>query len=179
MRADLSYDTVAIIFHWAIAFLILVAFGLGLTVDDFPKTWSGAVVNVHALIGLSVLILSFARLGWRLFHIPPELPPSIGRITRRVSSVLHFALYCLMILVPLIGVPTLLFRGRGLDFGLFEIISPFGRTPEIYRPLTTLHEFAAYALIGLAAGHVLAAFYHQFVRRDGVLRRMLPILRGQ
>lgn len=178
MRADRRYDKGAIIFHWAIAFLIFVAFGLGLTVDDFPKTWSGAVVNAHALIGLSVLILSFARLGWRLFHIRPELPPGIDWITKRVSSVFHFVLYSLMILVPLIGIPTLLFRGRGLNFGLFEIASPFSRTPEIYRPLTTLHEFAGYALIGLAAGHVLAALYHQFVRRDGVMRHMLPILRG-
>jgi cytochrome b561 len=44
--------------------------------------------------------------------------------------------------------------------------------PEIFHPLTEVHELAAYALVGLALGHVLAALYHQFVRKDEIMRRM-------
>jgi cytochrome b561 len=75
--------------------------------------------------------------------------------------------------VPLIGIPVLLYRGLGLDFGLFQMPSLFARTPAIFRPLQEAHELAAYALIGLAAAHMLAALYHHFVRRDEVLLQML------
>jgi cytochrome b561 len=79
-----------------------------------------------------------------------------------------------MILVPVVGIPTLLFRGRGLDFGFAQIASPFERSKDIFGPLTQFHEFAAYALIALAAFHILAAVYHHRVLRDDTLRRISP-----
>lgn len=171
------YDTVAVVLHWTIAALIVVALALGLTVDNFPKTMTGAVINIHALMGLAVLVLSVVRLVWRSAHPAPELPQSLGPLFRKASQAAHIGLYFLMIAVPLIGVPTLLYRGRGLDLGVMQFASPFARTPEIYRPLTEAHEIAAFALIGLAVAHALAALYHQYVRHDDVLLRMLPALR--
>lgn len=168
------YDAIAITLHWSIALLILAGFGLGLTIDEFPKAWEGAVINSHALIGLAVLVLSVARLVWRLTHPAPELPSTMAPLERAAAKMIHLSLYVLMIVVPAIGVPTLLFRGRGLDFGLFHVASPFARTPEIFRPLTEAHEIASYALIALATAHALAALYHQFVRHDDLLGRMAP-----
>ncbi len=174
MKTQERYDAVAIALHWSIAFLIVAAFGLGLTVDEFPKAWVGAVINLHALTGLAVLVLSFIRLFWRLAHPAPELPLTMSALARSAAKIGHAGLYVLMIAVPIIGVPTLLYRGRGLDFGFFQIASPFARTPEIFRPLTEAHEIASYALIGLAAVHVLAALYHQHIRHDDLLARMSP-----
>ena len=167
------FDAMAIALHWSIAALIVIAFAIGLTVDDFPEGWKGAVINAHALIGLAVLALTALRLYWRLSHKPPPLPPEVGPLFRRMAALAHAGLYLLMAAVPLIGIPILLYRGRGLDFGLFQIASPFERTRAIFGPWTDIHELAAYALIGLAAGHALAALYHHFIRRDAVLLQML------
>lgn len=79
-----------------------------------------------------------------------------------------------MLVVPVIGIPTLFYRGRGIDLGLVTIASPFARTPGIFRPLTEVHELTAFALVGLAAGHIAAALYHQWVRKDQIMRRMSP-----
>jgi cytochrome b561 len=166
------YDAVAIFLHWGIAALIAAAFLLGLTVDDFPKAYQGAVINAHSLIGLAVVMLSLARVGWRLAHRPPPLPRASGPVLEIMSKLVHVLLYVLMIAVPIIGVPTLLYRGRGLDFGIFQMPPLMPRTPEIFRPLTEIHELAAYALILLAVGHILAALYHQLVLRDGLVQRM-------
>ena len=75
-----------------------------------------------------------ARLAWRLSHPPPELGAGSGRIIRLTSKAVHALLYALMVLVPLIGFPTLFYRGRGLDFGLVQIAPFLPRTPDIYRP---------------------------------------------
>ena len=166
------YDTVAIVLHWTIAVLIAVAFLLGLTVDTFPKAYEGAVVNTHVLIGLAVIILSLARVGWRLTHRSPALSRANGALVETASKLIHAFLYLLMIVVPLIGVPTLLYRGRGIDFGVFQMPPLMPRTPEIFHPLTEVHELTAYALVLLALGHILAALYHQFVLRDDLVRRM-------
>lgn len=168
------YDRVAIGLHWAIALLILAAFLLGLTVDDFPKSWEKAVVNIHVLLGLAVLALSVARLAWRLGHKPPPLLKSGGPLAETFAKLAHGLLYVLMLAVPVIGIPTLLYRGRGIDLGLFAVDPILPRTPEIFRPLTEIHELSAYALLLLAGGHALAALYHHWVLRDRTLARMLP-----
>jgi cytochrome b561 len=166
------YDAVAIVLHWGIAALIAIAFLLGLTVDDFPKAYEGAVVNAHSIIGLAVVMLSLVRVGWRFAHRPPPLPRATGPIVEITSKLVHALLYALMIAVPIIGIPTLLYRGRGINFGFFQVPSLMPRAPEIFRPLTELHELTAYALVLLAVGHVLAALYHQIVLRDGLVQRM-------
>lgn len=166
------YDAVAIVLHWSTAVLILLAFGLGLTVDDFPKAYGPFVVNAHALIGVAVLVLTLFRLAWRLGHRPPSLPVSSGLLTQKLSEAVHIALYLLMVAVPLIGLPTLFYRGKGLDFGLFAIPQFVPRVPELFHPLTEVHELGAYALALLAAGHALAAIHHHVVLRDGLILRM-------
>lgn len=172
------YDTAAIVLHWLIAALIVLAFGLGLTVDSFPKPMTGQIINLHALLGIAILLLTLARVGWRLSHRPPDLEATMSPLVRATTKAVHALLYALMILVPLIGFPTLFYRGRGLDFGILQVAPFLPRTPEIYRPLTELHEYAAFGLIGLAAGHVLAALYHHFVLKDDLIRRMAPAPRS-
>ena len=168
------YDRGAIFLHWAIALLIAAAFLLGLTVDDFPKAYKDAVVNAHSLLGLGVLLLTLVRIGWRFGHPPPPAPKSMHAGMVRLSKLTHGLLYLLMLAVPLIGLPTLFYRGRGLDFGLFQVPAFLARTPDIFRPLTEQHELAAYALVGLAAGHIAAALYHQWILRDALITRMMP-----
>jgi cytochrome b561 len=45
-------------------------------------------------------------------------------------------------------------------------------------PTFVAHFYIATLLVGLIVLHVLAAFYHQFVRKDGLLRRMFLGPRG-
>src|SRR4051812_33675058 len=109
--ANSRYDVVAIVLHWTIAFLIAAAFLLGITVDAFPKAWDGAVVNTHVLIGLSVLALTIVRIGWRISNNPPPLPNTDNMVVGKMSKLVHLLLYGLMLAVPAIGIPTLLYRG--------------------------------------------------------------------
>uniref|UniRef100_A0A9E7ZMY0 Cytochrome b n=1 Tax=Bosea sp. NBC_00436 TaxID=2969620 RepID=A0A9E7ZMY0_9HYPH len=172
--APAAYDAVSRSLHWSMAALIVVAFALGLTVDLFPKSWDHALVETHKVIGTAILLLLFARFGWRLTHRapPPEEGPALLALAARAG---HAALYLAMLIVPVLGLVYAVRRGQGLDFGLFALPPLQAAEPRaITRPIRTWHEWAAYALIALACLHAIAACWHHFIRKDGVLRRMLP-----
>ncbi|MCC0003230.1 MAG: cytochrome b [Methylobacteriaceae bacterium] len=168
------YDSVARSLHWASAIFILAAFVTGLTVDTPPKEWRPPYQNMHFLLGLTVLALASVRLGWRAGHAAPPPPAGSSALATLAIKLGHGALYLMMLAVPLIGFAPLFARGRGINFGLFQIASPIARTKEWIGPTTEIHEIAAFALIALAVGHVAAAIYHQAALKDGVLLRMMP-----
>lgn len=167
------YDSVARSLHWASALLIAAAFVMGLTIDVLPRDSRPPYLNLHVLVGLAVVVLALVRVGWRAGHAAPP-PANSGPLATLALKLGHGALYFLMFVVPLFGFAPLFARGRGINFGLFQIASPIERTKEWIGPTTEVHEIAAYALIALAVGHAAAAIYHQVALKDGVLLRMMP-----
>lgn len=172
-RPILHYDSVARGIHWLMAALIIGAFALGLLVDTFPSNWEDSVVNAHKLIGISILCLVILRLVWRSAHTPPAAEPT-GWLLERASSLSQVLLYCLMMAVPLIGIALAVWSGQGIDFGLFSLPPMMAENEAVAGQIGEIHELAAYILIGLAGLHALAALWHHFVRKDDVLKRMLP-----
>jgi cytochrome b561 len=168
------YNGVSIAMHWLTAALIVAAFVLALVLDDVEAPLKGTLVTVHKSLGLGVLALVVLRLVWRAVAPPPPLPATTSALVQKASGLGHIGLYVLMAVVPIVGILFVFYRGRGLDFGLFSIASPFAENRAIARPLKEIHELAAYALIGLAALHAAAALWHQYVWKDGLLDRMRP-----
>ncbi|WP_269715543.1 YceI family protein [Caulobacter sp. NIBR2454] len=114
------YTTVAIILHWLIAAAIIFQIILGWRAGDAPKGPSAfAMIQLHKSIGITILLLSLARLGWRLTHRPPSHPANQKRWETMAATAVHWAFYVIMIALPLTGwimvsasrlnVPTLLF----------------------------------------------------------------------
>ena len=168
------YGPVAIAFHWIVVALIVVVGVLGLLHDSWPRATQAFWINIHAMVGLTTLVLVVARLWWRITHRPPDLPPDVGELARRLSYPLHLLMYFLMIVIPLIGIVTFIWHGRVFDFGLFQIDPGVKRNRAIFHPTEDIHGYLAYALFALIGLHILGALWHHFIRHDGVLRRMLP-----
>jgi cytochrome b561 len=174
LRSGGRYRSGAIAFHWAMFVLVVVVGVLGLLHDSWPRQTQAYWINVHALIGIALWLLLLARFGYRLRHAPPPLPPEIGAFSRRFSSPVHFALYALMFIIPIIGVVTFVYHGRVFHFGLFDIDFGIKKNRAIFEPTEDIHGYLAYALFALAGLHALAALWHQFVLHDGVLARIWP-----
>jgi len=168
------YGSGAIAFHWVMVLLIVVVGILGLLHDSWPKRTQSFWINIHALIGLLVWLLVIARFWWRRRHPPPSLPPGIGALARRLSAPVHRLLYALIFAIPIIGMVTFIWHGRALDFGLFQLNFGIRSNRAIFHPTEDVHGYLAYALFALAGTHALAALWHHFIRRDGVLKRMWP-----
>jgi cytochrome b561 len=168
------YDSTAVAFHWIVAALVVILGALGLLFGEIPRDARPFWINVHGCVGLVYFALVIMRFAWRLTHRPPELPPDIGEFDRQMSLAAHHALYVLMLLIPLFGVVAYIWHGRVFDYGLFQLDFRVGTNREVFKPAEMIHQWLAYGLFALAGLHILAALYHRFVRRDGVLSRMLP-----
>jgi cytochrome b561 len=184
--SQLRYGSVAMTLHWVIAALVLANLCLGLYMTDLPRTDENRFMlfQLHKSFGLTVLVLSFARLGWRLINPVPPPPRGLNPLLRIGARVAHAVLYALIIAIPLAGWAMVSSSSLGLPtpyFGLFAwpnisflaAMTPTEKAANLDFFKET-HQLLAYLAIALVTLHVLAALYHQFLRRDDVLKRMLP-----
>lgn len=178
------YSAVAILLHWAIAAAILLNAAIGWTMKG-----SFGAFQLHKSIGLTVLLLSVARLGWRLMNPPPPPPAAMPAWEKAIAQTTHRAFYALMLAIPLAGwvfVSTQWHDGRPLIvqtvyFGLFPVPNLFGLdgAPEAARASISdasalAHKLLVWSMLALLALHAAAALKHHFADRDDVLTRMVP-----
>jgi cytochrome b561 len=170
-----NYGALARAAHWASALAVVAAFALGQLGEEFGKANEATLVFAHVQAGLAVLALLAIRLAWRF--VDPAPPPVASRFdpwASRAATLGHWALYALLLAVPLAGLVVLFARGQPLNVaGLAEIASPWVRDRALARSAKEIHEILSDALIALAALHALAALAHHYVFKDATLRRML------
>lgn len=102
-NANNRYTRVAILLHWAIAALIIANLVVGYVMEDLTGTSRSTALNFHYSSGLTVLLLTVVRVVWRLTHESPPHPESMKPWERHAASLGHFALYLVMVLMPLVG----------------------------------------------------------------------------
>jgi len=184
------YTAVAIALHWAIALLIIGMIAVGWIMTDMaggpgsPKT---AIIQIHKSIGITILLLTVARIVWRLMNPPPAEPP-MPKWQAMLASSVHILLYVLMIAMPLSGwimASAEISLHETRYFGTVEMYVPGipGLSPAaregVADTMDMLHSRLAWVIIGLLVLHVAGALKHQFVDKDGLLARMAPGLFGR
>jgi cytochrome b561 len=183
-----TYSTVAIVLHWLIAALLLTNIGLAWYFGTLKGPAEVAPLALHKSIGITVLLLTLVRIGWRFASPPPPLPDSLRPWEIWAAKATHVLFYLIMLGMPLSGWamvsasplirlhPTVLYGvlpwpavpyGHLDSDALHGLRKLFGRT----------HAILAWVAYFTIAIHVLAALKHQFLDRDDVMGRMLPLLR--
>lgn len=176
-----EYGPVAKTLHWATVAFVIVAWTLGTFGDELSEGRArDSGLLVHIWIGLTVLVIAFVRIPWRIANPPPRaLPTEFGKWlvewTDPVSRVMHYVLYGLLVLAPVFGIALQFAQGHSLPlFGLAEIPSPWLADKAFAHSVKEVHEVLANLLVILAAFHMAAALLHHIVFGDNTLRRMLP-----
>ena len=72
----------------------------------------------HKLLGLTILLLAGVRLIYRLVHGAPADEPTLKPWEKAVSHVTHWAIYALLIVVPLLGWLAVSHYGPFEPFGI-------------------------------------------------------------
>jgi cytochrome b561 len=186
-RSISRYSAVAIGLHWLIAVLILTNIVLAWTFLKMPQGLAEfKLIQLHKSVGITVLLLSLVRLGWRLFNPPPPLPPTMKRWEAIASQVVHWGFYVVMIGMPVTGwimasastlnLPTLLYGLVPWPHIGFVHALPLAARKVWGHWAGNGHGLLAWTAYGLIVLHVCAVAKHTLIDRDPVFGRMLPFL---
>lgn len=185
-RAQGQYTPVGVAFHWIMAAVVIVQIGSGWWIQRFlvgPDKL--AAYALHAQIGLTILLLGFLRLVWRIIVPGPINDADKPGFSSTAAHVTHAIFYALFTILPLSG------------WAMWSAIRPAeplylaGLVPLPAMPFydlsrawqfqvldwaMTVHVVGAVVLVLLIPAHALAAIKHHLIDRDDVLEGMFPEL---
>jgi len=161
--------------HWVIVALLVVQVPLGKVAHELPVGLERLVMmSRHKSVGITILALALLRIAWRWIDRPPP-PPPMPRWQEIAARLNHWALYALLIALPLTGWLTSSAAARPVSwFGLVQLPDFVAPDEGLEEAFEEAHEWLVNALLVLVLVHVAAALKHQFFDRDGLLLRMLP-----
>ena len=182
MPYSTRYSAVAIALHWVIAAGILFMIWLGWNMDE-----NESLYQLHKSIGITILLLTVARIVWRLLNPPPALPHEMKPWEKTLSHGVHIAFYGLMLLMPLTG---WLVVSTSYNFDIPTVLYGVVSWPDIpgvgflanetgHGAVVNVHSKLAWVAIGLLGLHVAGAVKHEMSAEEGVLKRMSPGLFGR
>lgn len=169
------FDGITILIHWVTVGLMIALFTTAWSVDHTKEgPGSELLLRIHRSAGVTIWMLTAFRLTWRTcFHPPPPFPATLTLFQQRAAKANELGLYALLLLQPLLGLAQALLSDR--RFGLFAWnVNTIKGHLALWAIAHEAHELTALALLALIGVHACAALYHACVRRDGVIRRMLP-----
>lgn len=173
-----TYDIPTLAFHWLTALLVVLLFGTSWVWNTWPhnRQWRPIMESSHVSLGILFAILIVIRAVWRLTG-SRRLEPESGW-SGILSQFMYAALYVLLGLEVALGFWLRWLQGEEFSFfGLFSMPSILEPNRPLAHSVETWHNWAAWALVILAAGHAAAALVHHYILKDNVMSRMLLRLR--
>lgn len=192
MEKPNRYHPVHVTLHWLIALGVFFNLYLGIFVFSQHGRGGFQFQSVHMVVGITILVLLITRLVMRYTVKRPADATAGNKILDIIAKIVHYGLYLTVLTVTVLGVVFTaqngelqsLFTGARPEFngpppgfnppapGEFQG-RPGGARPDGFRsPLRLFHRLTAYLLTVLLGIHILAALYHQFIRKDNLFARM-------
>jgi cytochrome b561 len=171
-----QWGSVSKLLHWLVLAMVLAMAYLGLTMGALPNgPGKAATYALHKSIGITLLAVVLVRLGWRLWAGAPAPVAGTPAWQARIARLTHWALYALLLAMPLSGWLLNSAAGAPLQwFGLAKVPALAAQDEGLRDIARQAHELLFWTLVGLVLVHVAAAFYHHLFARDATLVRMLP-----
>lgn len=181
-EADLVYSPVARALHWLTVAMVAVMIPTGLYMVNRGKVTNfdaltNTLYSAHKLAGFVLLWVVVARLVYRFAHGAPPDEPTLEWWQKAAAHLTHWGLYGLLLAVPLLGWYGVSLYGALGTIGGFSLPAIAKQDQAAAGLVFQLHFWGAMLMLAAIGAHVAGAFYHHFIRGDGVLRRMLPGLK--
>jgi len=178
------YGAVAAAFHWSVALLVFGQIYVGWTFGDMERGPARDLwFEWHKTLGFLILVLSLARLGWRVANPPPPLPPEAPVWQSRAAAVGHIAFYLILIGLPLTGWAAISTGRAALTSQITSLIGGLswpllpGLPQALHEPMEGAHGLLVKITYALVVLHVGAAMKHQFLDRGPLAGRLWPFPR--
>lgn len=162
--------------HWTMAAGIVAMLFIGVGMLSTVAPSYVPLLATHKTLGVALFLLVLVRLCLRLVLGAPALPASLPPLMRLGAVLSHWALYGLMIVMPLLGWAILSAADYPVVlFGNVRLPPIVPQSDSLHTLLWGAHRWLAFAFFGLILLHVAAALFHALVRRDGVFEAMSPL----
>ena len=170
-----AYTISARLLHWLTAILVLSMIPFGILMVRVPEgATQDLLFNLHRSIGAILLPIVIVRLIYRFMNPPLPLPDDVPILQRGVAHAVHWLLYMLLIVQPIVGWTATSAYGAPISvFWLFELPSIWPKNEALAEGLFKLHQMIGFAMAGLICAHIGGALFHHFIHRDRVLMRMI------
>jgi cytochrome b561 len=168
-----SYGLISKLFHWVIALCIIVMLCVGCLMSFTHKSTFQTLMFYHQSVGVTVCILMLLRLTWRLCNVSPDLPRSMNWAEQRLAHAMAWLLYVLIFLMITAGILMTTYHGSAILFWAWPFHLPVTPSKAMTHFFNQAHYWLAWTLLLCIALHISASLYHHFVRKDGILKRML------
>ena len=163
--------------HWLAAALIFFLLIHGWIMVGLPtRELRFANYGWHASVGYTTLALMIVRLIWRWINAVPALPLDAARWEIVAARAGHAGLYLLILAATFSGWAMAGTMRRPLDAGLFGFIPVTAIVTDraLKDQLESAHSLIAWTLAALVVVHIAGALYHLWIKKDGIMQRMLP-----
>jgi cytochrome b561 len=148
-------------------------FFMGFFMDDIKdETLRRSIYNIHKLIGLAILSLMLFRLFWKMINIQPQ-SLNEKKWQRFLERSVHWLLYLFLITMPLSGWVMSTAAGHPPQLFGWSLSLPIQPNKALAEVFVDVHNTLAFIILITIGLHFSAAMYHFFIKKDGVLQRML------
>jgi cytochrome b561 len=162
--------------HWLVAGLVVLLFSIAWIFIYVPKgATHDFLVTIHQSLGVIALTLGVIRVLRRMVTPFPAFPAEMPPFERALARAVQVMLYGALIVIPCAG--WLFANADGATvtfFGLFALPQLQPKDFAVRDFVWNFHKEGGYVILGLLALHVAGALRHHFIKRDGLLRGMLP-----
>lgn len=169
-----NYNPVSRVFHWLVAVLILGLIPVGFYMEQMSSSpLKFEIYGWHKSLGISVLLLAFLRVGWKIYKKPPSSLTTHKCWEKLLSKTIHIVLYIAIFVMPLSGWVMSNSGGYAVQFfGLFEMPKLVEKDKFISDLARSVHEIAGFVVMGCVGFHVVGALKHHYSDKDATLTRM-------
>lgn len=174
MNGPESFGWVSRVIHWAMAAGILGMLALGTYIEGMEVSLDNLwLYALHKSVGLTLLVLVLVRIAWHRVSPPPAPLGGVAAWQMRIAKGAHWALYLLMVVVPVTG--WLGSAATGLDVLWWGWVVPRVApvSEGLAEGLLLAHAVLTKALMAVVVLHLAGALWRAFGHGDGTLRRMV------
>ena len=173
------YSSLARGIHWftALAILALAILGFWMTQRATANLWdnlTNTLYGWHKLIGFTVLLITIFRFFLKRNSKIPPYPNTISPTLVKIASIVHYLLYGLLFMVPMLGWAGVTAYPALITVGGFSLPAMPGipKSELIAKQIFQIHGLLAMTLIAVALLHIAAALNHLIIKRDGIFQRI-------
>lgn len=169
-----AYTATAKTLHWLTAALVLTIIPVGIAMGYAQGPLQDFLFHIHRSFGVVLIPIIIYRFYYRLTHKPLPLPADIEPMQKLAAETVHWALYALLVVQPIIGwIATSAYRAPILFFWTFTLPPVWPENRAFSEQLFVLHKWIGFVVAFLLCAHIGGALFHYFIRKDRVLQRMI------